>query len=217
MTRNAAEIAAAPEVLAPLFRELAGRYSADAKLADKLWQELAQAYENPRRHYHTLAHLAALVQELAPFRGELTDPDTVLFALFYHDAVYEARRADNEERSAELAAARLTQLQVPAAQIGRCRTQILATKRHEPSGDADTDLLTDADLAVLGQPWPAYERYTRQVRAEYKIYPDLLYRPGRRKVLRHFLDKPRIYKTPPFSHRYEAAARANLERELGSL
>ena len=213
MAGNAAESAA----LASLFAELGGRHSADARLTQALWTEIEQAYTGPRRHYHTLTHLAALVAELTPQRAVIADWDLVLFALFYHDVVYDVPGAHNEEKSAALAAARLARLNLPPAQIERCRAQILATKHHEPSGDPDTDLLTDADLAILGQPGPAYEAYTRQVRAEYDIYPDLLYKPGRRKVLRHFLDQPRLYKTAPFFARYEVAARANLLQELASL
>jgi predicted metal-dependent HD superfamily phosphohydrolase len=52
------------------------------------------------------------------------------------------------------------------------------------------------------------------VRKEYAIYPDLLYRPGRIKVLKYFLEKPRIYHTPYFWEKYEEQARANMEAEL---
>jgi predicted metal-dependent HD superfamily phosphohydrolase len=203
--------------LAQLFTELARRYSTDEVLIDGLWAEISQAYSGPKRHYHTLVHLAALVTELQPHQAKIAAWDDLLFSVFYHDIVYDAVRSDNEEKSADLAVARLGRLGVPTARIEHCQAQILATKRHEASGDPDTDLLTDADLAILGQPWPSYQVYAQQVRAEYKIYPDLLYKPGRKKVLRHFLDKVRIYKTAPFFERYEMAARANLTQELAAL
>lgn len=206
-----------PADLAAQFTRLAGRYSADETLVSALWAEIERAYSGAKRHYHNLAHLAAMLAELTPKQATVNDWDTLLFALFYHDVVYKVPGTDNEAQSAELAAVQLRCLGVPPAQIARCRAQILATQHHEPSDDPDTDLLTDADLAILGQPWPTYETYTRQVRAEYRLYPDLLYQPGRRKVLRHFLAKPRIYKTPAFSTRYEAAARANLLQELALL
>jgi predicted metal-dependent HD superfamily phosphohydrolase len=203
--------------LAQLFTELARRFSADATLIGTLWVEVKEAYSGPKRQYHSLAHLAAMVAELWPVQQSVVDWDCLLFSLFYHDIVYKVPGSDNEEKSADLAVARLARLEVPAAQIERCRIQILATKQHEPNGDPDTDLFTDADLAVLGQPWPFYQVYAQQVRLEYKIYPDLLYKPGRKKVLRHFLDKARIYKTALFFERYETAARANLKQELAGL
>ena len=188
-----------PPDLASLFTDLARRYTADEKLVRELWEEIRQAYSGPKRHYHTLTHLAAMVAELQPYQAGIAAWDELLLSLFYHDIVYKVPGSDNEEKSADLAAARLAQLGVPSLQITHCRFLILATKRHEASGDAETDLFTDADLAVLGQPWSVYKAYARQVRAEYGIYPDLLYKPGRRKVLRHFLAKPRIYKTPSLS------------------
>jgi predicted metal-dependent HD superfamily phosphohydrolase len=59
--------------------------------------------------------------------------------------------------------------------------------------------------------------YTKQIRAEYAIYPDLLYNLGRKKVLKHFLEMPSIYKTPPFQVLYEAQAKANLGKELAAI
>ena len=207
----------APETLAAHFARLAGRFSPDEQLVGVLWTEIEAAYSGPKRHYHNLAHLTAMLGELEPLQAAAGDWAALLFALFYHDAVYQVPGSGNEAQSAALAATRLGHLGVPAAPIARCRAHILATQRHEPSDDPDTNLLTDADLAILGRPWPAYEAYTRQVRAEYRRYPDLLYNPGRRKVLRQFLDRPSIYKTPAFLTRYEAAARANLLHELALL
>jgi predicted metal-dependent HD superfamily phosphohydrolase len=90
----------------------------------------------------------------------------------------------------------------------------MATKGHTFSDDPDTNLFTDADLSVLGKPWPTYEAYFKNVRKEYAIYPDFLYKPGRKKVLQHFLTMPRIFKTEYFYDAYESNARENITREL---
>ncbi len=60
----------------------------------------------------------------------------------------------------------------------------------------------------------AYNDYARQVRQEYSLYPDMIYKPGRRKVLRHFLAMPKIFKTDIFFELYEESARRNLQREM---
>jgi predicted metal-dependent HD superfamily phosphohydrolase len=49
------------------------------------------------------------------------------------------------------------------------------------------------------------------------MYPDFLYRPGRRKVLQHFLDMERIFKTEEFASKFEKQARVNLGWELRGL
>jgi predicted metal-dependent HD superfamily phosphohydrolase len=42
------------------------------------------------------------------------------------------------------------------------------------------------------------------------MYPDFLYKPGRRKVLTHFLEMERIFKSDHFYQKYEEQARKNL-------
>ncbi len=56
-----------------------------------------------------------------------------------------------KHKSAALAGARMKRHGVPAEQIEKCSRQILATKDHRSVADQDTDLLTDADLAILGR------------------------------------------------------------------
>jgi len=151
---------------------------------------------------------------LQPVKAQIAHWDMVLFALFYHDIIYKATRKDNEEKSAALAARRLQSISVPATTIKSCTTTIEATKNHAPGPDADTDYFTDADLAVLGQEWPVYADYCKRIRKEYAIYPDLVYKPGRKKVLQHFLKMERIYKTDYFFANFENQARQNIQREL---
>lgn len=199
------------------FSNLIQRYTQQTAVIDQYWQEIETAYNGPKRHYHNLAHLEQLFQQLLPLKPEIADWETLLFSLFYHDIVYKVRRQDNEEKSAELAQERLQALSYPPDRIERCVAQIIATKSHTLSSDVDTNLFTDADLAILGQDWPTYHSYAQQVRREYAIYPDLLYKPGRRKVLQHFLGMERIFKTAHFYDLYEQKARTNLSRELAEL
>src|SRR4051812_20768490 len=62
------------------------------------------AYSVPGRHYHTLTHIVACLDELDVVRPLCRDADAVETALWYHDLVYDPSRADNEERSALAAA-----------------------------------------------------------------------------------------------------------------
>jgi predicted metal-dependent HD superfamily phosphohydrolase len=125
-------------------------------------------------------------------------------------------KQDNEQQSAELAARRLKDIGFPEQEIERCIQFILATQHHKPA-DAEINLFTDADLGILGAAPAAYAIYTQQIRQEYSIYPDAIYKPGRKKVLQHFLAMPQVYKTEAFSSRLEVQARANLTWELTTL
>jgi predicted metal-dependent HD superfamily phosphohydrolase len=108
----------------------------------------------------------------------------------------------------------MNQIFVPDDTIELCKTHILATKSHHQSSDTDTNFFTDADLSVLGQSWEIYSTYFKNVRKEYSIYPDLLYNPGRKKVLNHFLAMDRIFKTEFFYDKFEIQAKKNLRKEL---
>lgn len=200
-----------------IFTELIHRYTTDKNLTEKLWEEIEQAYSGKKRFYHTLSHLENLLNHLTVYKEQLNDYDAVLFAVFYHDAVYNVMKKDNEEKSAELAEKNMNAIGVQSASIDRCRKMILATKSHQQNADYDTNFFTDADLSVLGQDWEFYSEYCQQVRKEHSIFPDLIYNPGRKKAMMHFLKMERIYKTEAFFEKYEVNAKRNIEREIEEL
>lgn len=93
--------------------------------------------------------------------------------------------------------------------------KVRATQRHEwLDGDTDTALFLDLDLSVLAAPADVYDRYAEQIAQEYAWVPDALYRQGRAQVLASFLQRDHIYFTPSLRLLWEAAARANLQREV---
>ena len=199
------------------FLKLVSHYSADKALANDLWLEIFTKYSEPKRKYHTISHLEYILLEINSVRLMIADWETVLFAVYYHDIIYKATSSTNEEDSAKLARQRLTTIGFPADKIEKCVQMILATKLHQLSTDEDTNLLIDADLAILGQHPYEYQRYTSGLREEYAIYPDFMYNGVRKKVLQHFLEMERIFKTPYFFEKYEQQARLNIEEELADL
>lgn len=197
---------------ADLFYELANRFTKDKQLVAACWQELKTAYSLPERHYHTLQHIEQMLVLLEEVKSYCTDLSSLQFAIFYHDIVYHAESNDNEVQSAAIARERLTALGYK--EVDKVVALILATQKHESTGNNDTGYLLDIDLNILGAEWPRYKAYAQQVREEYRIYPDEIYNPGRMQVLRHFLNAARIFKTGYFYHKFEAQARANLEKEI---
>lgn len=181
-----------------------------------MWNEVERNYARPDRHYHNLNHLNSMLNELTVHKGKFANWDAIIFAITYHDLVYNTFKSNNEQRSAEIMVKRLTNIQFPVEAITFCKALILATKKHEP-GDPEINLFTDADLSILGADAHAYKEYAVQIRHEYSFYPDVLYNAGRKKVLMHFLKMPTIYKTKEFSDRYEVNAKRNVEAELNFL
>lgn len=181
---------------------------------DAMWAEIEKQYSARSRHYHTLTHLDNMILQLQEVKPAIEHWDAIVLAVAYHDIVYNPLRSNNEERSAAIAVERLTAAGVHSATLARTHRHILASKTHKMSTDQDTNYFIDADLSVLGAGRDVYEAYAMNVRKEYRYYPDLLYNPGRKKVLRHFLDMPRIFKTEQFYLNFETKARQNLLWEL---
>ena len=194
---------------APLLPEAARR---EAELA-----RLTAAYDAPERHYHNLQHIDNLLNRVGAH--PLQDPVVVELAVWFHDAVYNALRADNEAKSAEWALAFLQETSLAPARRARVADLICRTQDHtqpQPPHDADLLLFLDADLSILGAPETAYWDYARQIRQEYQAVPDELYRPGRSKVLAKLLAAPVLFHTPALRDELDAPARHNLQAELNA-
>lgn len=189
------------------------------------WPSIALAYGG--RAYHNVDHLREMLSHLPalhPYPAPAAPPEYVLtdqqasfgLALIYHDIVYKAGRKDNEARSADLLAGHIREDGGRAEQADYCRKLILATKTHTLSEPADhyEALLLDLDLAVLARPAAGYDAYARAIRREFRRFPGVLYRSGRRKALRHLLSQPHLYQSPAARQLWEDKARTNLAREL---
>jgi len=211
------ESKSAKENLKTVFYNLVKRYDGLPILAEQLWTEIEKAYTQKGRIYHNLHHIDALYALLLNYQSKIADWGTLCFSIIYPDIIYSVQRSDNEERSAQFAADRLAQLNYPISKIEVCCAQIIATKSRGHTDDNDTNLFTDADLAILGSDWKTYQQYAKAIRKEYHIYPNLLYQPGRKKVLEHFLSFDSIYKTEEFGSKFENQAIANLTKELQNL
>lgn len=196
------------------FTELCLHYTKDRNLIEGLWLEIEKKYSGKGRHYHNLFHLESMFLELESAERYIKDYHSVSFSVFYHDVIYDATSKSNEEKSASYAVERLQKIGLNPDMISKIEAQILATKSHHKSDDMDTNYLLDADLSILGKDFDIYSDYTRKIRKEYSIYPDILYKPGRKKVLKHFLELESIFKTEHFRDRYEQQARENLAAEL---
>lgn len=186
-------------------------------LAESYGLQLLDRYREPHRHHHTLTHLRECLEHLDLFRPHLTNPEDVELALWFHDAVYQPTSKSNEKQSAALASAMLKRFRVPSARTHRIHRMILLTKHEEQAEGYDEQTLLDIDLAILGADPERYAAYETGIREEYRVVPQLLYRPARRKILTAFLSREHIYLTEPARVRWEAHARQNLSMALEAL
>lgn len=187
------------------------------RLRQKLAAELACAYGQPHRRYHTRVHIEKCLEELTTAWKYAIRLNEVRWALLFHDAIYDPRRQDNEARSADWACSVMDEIGCPDDAKARVRRMILATGHSSEPGTPDEALLLDIDLSILGSDEAAFDEYDRSIREEYSWVPEPDYRRERAKVLESFLGRERLYHTALYRRRYEARARMNLERALARL
>ncbi len=203
--------------------------SAPLVLPTGMLSSLEQAYATPPRAYHHFGHVQDLLQRFAEITvgPGWTQPTEVYLAMLYHDAIYEAARRDNEARSADLATTEIAQW-LPETGIDTLRVAELIhlTARHgqlsvgDLGGDGlalDACHFLDCDMAILGAPPEAFDAYDRGIAEEYREHlPGFLFRLNRRRFLKGLLGRKRIYLSDWFHQRYDAQARVNLARVLGT-
>src|SRR5688572_29707404 len=101
------------------FIAAASSYTTPQK-AETLWHEIEACYHEYSRHYHTVDHLNSVLRELLPHQQSFTYWHTIVFAIAYHDAVYNPLKKSNEEKSANLAEKRLTEIDFPEPERVHC-------------------------------------------------------------------------------------------------
>ena len=189
--------------------------------AQAAFTRLVAQYEIGDRHYHTLLHIQDVLAKVDDLSAFATEPETVLLAAWYHDAVYVAQQPDNEAQSTQFARAELTTLGLPAGLVTEVQRLILLTAGYhlptwEQTGREDRNghVLLDADLAGLASPWTTFKENAEAIRREFASVPWETYLPARQRVLKQFLDRERIFYTPPMFAGNEEQARKNIKQEL---
>ena len=190
----------------------------EAEAAYATFDDLVLRYDEPHRHYHKLEHIAEMLRIVPRIAPAGTDLFAIQLAVWFHDVIYDPRSKTNEIDSGEYARTVLANLGLPSQAI----IDLIRSTDHRvalaPDSPIESQILHDADLAILGASLDRYDRYAADIRKEYTYVPDDQYRDGRRRVLRHFLERtPTIYATKRMREDGEAAARQNLARELSAL
>jgi predicted metal-dependent HD superfamily phosphohydrolase len=182
-----------------------------------IYDALVARYSEPHRQYHTIQHLAECLDAFSRVAGLAEHPAEVELAVWFHDAIYDVERPDNEERSALWARSELTSHGVNSQKADYVHSLIMVTKHSVLPVTQDQKILVDIDLSILGASEARFEEYERQIRAEFAFVPASLYVRKRRVVLESFLARSTIYNTEYFVNSLEQRARANLRRAIGRL
>ncbi len=160
-----------------------------------------------------------MLSKIKEFKLDVNDYDSIILAIWFHDVVYDVRRSDNEEKSAEFAETFLNNISYDKLKIEKIKNLILKTKEHSklyPNEDFDTKLFLDLDLSILGTDDETYKNYAKNIRKEYSFVPDEVYNNARAKILESFLKLEYIFKTENMRMLFEIQARVNIKSEIES-
>jgi predicted metal-dependent HD superfamily phosphohydrolase len=189
----------------------------DSPELNSLYHDVLLRYSEPHRHYHTRQHLAECFEKVQDILSLAEHPGEVLVGLWFHDALYDTRRHDNEQRSADWARSAARELGASAESAQRIHDLIMFTRHSAAPVGVDAQVLVDADLSILGAPLARFQEYETQVRSEYAWVPDEVFRSTRASILKELLGRSHLYSTAQFQERYEAQARRNLRQSLKDL
>ena len=138
--------------------------------------------------------------------------DTLELAIWFHDAILDPARRDNEARSTEL------YLQLSGGAQSEVQRQavhrLIMSTLHDSEflDDDDSIYMVDIDLSSFGLPWDEFLRDSRSIRAERSQLSDENYYLNQTRFQRSLLARPRFYLSDFFFDRLETRARTNLAR-----
>lgn len=181
---------------------------------EKMFWELSALYSNPQRKYHNFDHIQDCLLQLETVRGISDDPLALEVAIWFHDAIYNPSKKDNEEQSALYAYEKLKVGEVSLEFTQKVKELILATKHLQSQKDHDFQFMVDIDLTNLAVSFEEFVINTQKIREEYTGLSDKDFKRGRAVFLRSMLTRERIYYSDYFFQRYEIAARKNLQESI---
>ncbi len=207
------------------WNKLLQAFDVEPRVSQKIFLDLVNAYSSPHRFYHSLEHIQQVLDTIEEIHRH-TQLETLLdinfpliqLAAWFHDAIYDPKSNNNEEKSADYAESALRELKIPITQIEQVKLLILSTKTHQASlADKNCQILLDADLSILGSSPSNYQSYAKAIRQEYSWVTDEVYQIKRQQILQSFLQRQRIYFTNVLFLTLEQRARNNLKLELLAL
>ncbi len=193
------------------FRTMMNRIGATCGI-EEIFKILTDCYNEPHRAYHTMTHIRECLKLFDTVSKIAKNPDHIEAAIWFHDAVYDPKSHDNEEKSSELAYHSLTACGVSENIADNITNLVLSTSHNKMLSSEDEKLIADIDLSILGNNQQKFDEYETQIRQEYHFVSDDVYRKGRSEILRSFIEREKIYQTDIFHVQYEYPARENIRR-----
>lgn len=184
--------------------------------ADQVWRRLHAHYQEPHRHYHTLAHIAHCLGQLDLARDHVAELSATEMAIWFHDIIYHYGARDNEILSVAYFRG-LADATMSPRFIDRVSEFIIATQHAGAASDSAVAFVVDIDLSGFGLPWENYLADSAALRCEADGVGDEQYYQGKLRFLSELQRWPSLYQSPFFQQRLEAIAQSNIARYTADL
>ncbi len=184
--------------------------------AEDVYRELEGRYSHPHRHYHDLRHILACLRHFDTISDQLTWPDAVEMALWFHDVIWEPDADDNERRSAELFLG-CAEGDADTNFLEVVHNLVMMTVHPSEPQSVDEQFTVDIDLASFGLPWEEFIRLGELVRNEFPHVSDRDFDSDQLRIFEMLASRPYFYFTEFFRSRYDATAQSNLRRRITQL
>ncbi len=199
--------------------ELCIASSADPEVKAGIWQDIHARYTDSRRHYHNLVHIRYMWDELLRIEDLAENPRALKFATILHDVTEEPLDKCSVAKSVAYAREALEAklgLSTTFCQIVGSLVQATDHFAVEPK-TLDEKIICDLDLLSLSKPYEEFMADGNRIWREYsRLVTAEEFRKWRANIVKNFLDRPQIYRTPFFADR-EDLAQDNLRRALADL
>ncbi|WP_013334353.1 HD domain-containing protein [Gloeothece verrucosa] len=182
-----------------------------------VFAQLIRAYSLPSRFYHNLEHINDCICLFTQTQFLANHPEEIELAIWFHDAVYNTKRNDNENKSSQWAQRVILRSGLDRAIAQRISALIKATGHQMAVTDRDAQLLVDVDLSILGREDAVFWQYEENIRKEYSWVPLEIFQRKRVEILGQFLTRQHIYYLSEYREMFEEKARTNLRQAIARL
>jgi predicted metal-dependent HD superfamily phosphohydrolase len=182
-------------------------------IKDSVFDELMARHIDNGLAYHNLDHISDLLNQYKKFKHLADTHFAVQSAIWFHDAIHVSGDKDNELKSAELAEKTLLDNGLSKGFSKHVYEMIIDAVYGKNPTDKDTMLLRDIDFSILIQDKEKYDKYSKNIAAEYGFMKDDAFANGRKSFLEKILNND-IFLTKEFKELYEDKARENILWEI---
>ena len=183
--------------------------------ADEYFMSVILEVYTEGRYYHNLKHITYMLSNMDDFKLSKKEKAKLELAIWFHDFVYNSKRTDNEEKSAEVFEVFAKKIGIRENHIKEIKDLILDTKHKVIPKTKLGKIICDLDLRGMSE--DTQPKNTLKIRKEYSHLSDKEFNEGRIKFLKDFLKRISIYHTRLYRNTLEQKARNNLLKEIENI